>query len=325
MKFIDELKFNIRAGRGGDGVVQFHREKFKPRGGPSGGDGGNGGDVFVRAVRDSSLLSKYANNQNFAAENGVAGSKNSMHGRNGEDLIIDLPLGSFVTNLDTEETFDLINDGESVLILKGGHGGLGNEHFKSSVNRTPQEFTRGKVGQNARFSIELRIIADAGLMGLPNAGKSSLLNELTNANSKVGDYEFTTLSPHLGAMYGYILADIPGLIEGASDGKGLGHKFLRHILRTKILLHCVSMENEDVMESYNLIRREITDYSEELGDKLEIVVLTKSDLVEKSELTAILKKFKAMKKEVYVTSVYDDESVKNLRDFLIKKFKTFEV
>ena len=321
MKFVDELQFRIEAGNGGDGVVRFLREKFKPKGGPSGGNGGRGGDVYVRAVRDSSLLAKYAHNQIFRAEHGGAGGNNSRHGADGEDLIIDLPLGSYITNSTSGEVFELLSDGQMEHVLKGGNGGLGNEHFKSSTNRTPKEFTKGKRGEFGEFTVELRIFADGGLIGFPNAGKSSLLNELTNAESKIGAYEFTTLSPHLGNMYGYILADIPGLIEGASSGKGLGHKFLRHIRRTKVLLHCISLENEDVLKAYRSIRGELADYDKEMVNKEEIVILTKTDVVESEFLENARKSLEALGVRVESVSVYDDESLKNLTDSLIKIFQ----
>jgi len=318
MNFVDELQFTIEAGHGGDGVVRFLREKFKPNGGPVGGDGGRGGSVYVRGVRDSGLLAKYSHNQGFKAENGEPGGNNRRHGADGDDLTIDLPIGSYITNTSTGDVYELLEEGETLLILKGGHGGLGNEHFKSSTNQTPKEHTKGKPGQSGIFTVELRIFADVGLIGFPNAGKSSLLNELTNATSKVGEYEFTTLSPHLGAMYGYILADIPGLIEGASSGKGLGHTFLRHIRRTRILAHCISLESEDIVTSYKAIRKELKEYDPSLEEKEEVIILTKTDLVEKEDLAKKEALMKEFGKIVYTTSTYDDESVKVLRDGLVK-------
>jgi len=239
---VDELKIYAKAGKGGDGVVRWRSERGKPKMGPAGGNGGKGGNVYIRAVRDINILSSYKNKKEFIAENGGDGMKNSMEGKDGEDLIIDLPIGSTITDLKDEKKITLLEENEQILILKGGHGGLGNERFKSSTNTTPQEFTAGKSGHESEFFIELELIADVGFIGLPSSGKSSLLNELTNTKAKVGAYPFTTLEPNLGELYSYILADIPGLIEGASEGKGLGHKFLRHIKRTKALDHCVSLE-----------------------------------------------------------------------------------
>lgn len=223
MAFVDEMRIHMRAGNGGRGIVSWLHEKGKEYGGPAGGDGGNGGNVYVKAVRDIGILAKYRHEKEFSAEKGENGKSKSMHGRNGDDCEILLPVGSVVTNLSTKKTVELLVEGERVLLLNGGRGGYGNEHFKGSKNIRPYEWTPGKPGEEADFFIELRLVADAGLIGLPNAGKSSLLNELTNATAKIGNYQFTTLEPNLGDFYGYILADIPGLIEGASEGKGLGH------------------------------------------------------------------------------------------------------
>jgi GTP-binding protein len=213
MKLVDELRVHIRAGRGGNGVERWLHERGKEFMGPAGGDGGRGGDVFVRGVSDINILAKYKNTKEFVAEDGDAGSRNSRHGANGADLIIDLPVGSIITNLSDKKKFQLLSAGELIKILSGGNGGFGNEHFKGSTNQKPKEWTPGKNGDEADFTIELELIADAGLIGLPNAGKSSLVNELTNAMSKVGSYQFTTLDPALGDLYGFILADIPGLIK----------------------------------------------------------------------------------------------------------------
>ena len=324
MAFIDELKIHISAGRGGDGVVRWRHEKSVDKAGPAGGNGGKGGDVYLRAIRDISILSRYKNTKEFVAERGEAGMKKSMHGKNGADLVIDLPIGSVVTNLETREVFNLIEDEKLVKILNGGKGGLGNEYFKNAVNRTPEEQTDGKNPEQADFYIELELVADAGLIGLPNAGKSSLINVLTNSKSKIGAYQFTTLEPSLGDMHGYILADIPGLIEGASEGKGLGHKFLRHIKRTKTLLHCLSLENEDLVKSYKVIRNELKEYSEELTDKKEILILTKTDLVDEKTLEKAIKKVSKLNPNVLSATVLDDKSIKSLRDNLIKIFRTIK-
>jgi len=324
MAFIDELKIHISAGRGGDGVVRWRHEKGIDRAGPAGGNGGKGGDVYLRAIRDISILARYKNTKEFVAEKGEAGMKKSMHGKNGADLVIDLPIGSVVTNLETREVFNLIEDEKLVKILNGGKGGLGNEYFKNAVNRTPEEQTDGKNPEQADFYIELELVADAGLIGLPNAGKSSLINVLTNSKSKIGAYQFTTLEPSLGDMHGYILADIPGLIEGASEGKGLGHKFLRHIKRTKTLLHCLSLENEDLVKSYKVIRNELKEYSEELTDKKEILILTKTDLVDEKTLEKAIKKVSKLNPNVLSATVLDDKSIKSLRDNLIKIFRTIK-
>lgn len=315
---IDELKIYARAGKGGDGVVRWRKEKNKPLMGPAGGNGGKGANIYIRAVRDVSVLSRYIRKKEFFAENGEAGMKDSCEGKDGENLFIDLPIGSIVTNLKTGNKFELTKEGEEILVLRGGKGGLGNEHFKSSTNVSPEESTPGKSGEDAEFFIELELIADVGFIGLPSAGKSSLLNELTRAQAKVGAYPFTTLEPNLGEFYGYILADIPGLIEGASEGKGLGHKFLRHIKRTKILVHCVSFENENMIESYNTIRKELEKYNHELNKKEEILLLTKTDLVDENTIKKSLGKLEKINPNIKTISVYDDESIKEFSDYLIK-------
>jgi GTP-binding protein len=319
MAFIDEIQVHMKAGKGGDGVVRWRHEKGKDKAGAAGGNGGRGGDVYVRGVRSFHILSNYKHVKEFAAKNGGDGFRDSMHGKYGDDLIVDFPIGSTIKNLSTEKVITLLEDGETVMVLKGGKGGLGNEHFKASTNVRPMQKTLGKEGEEADFLIELALVADAGLVGLPNAGKSSLLNELTNAAAKVGSYAFTTLEPNLGAFYGYVLADIPGLIAGASEGRGLGHKFLRHITRTSLILHCVSAENEDVADAYKTIRNELKSYGTELVQKPEIVLLTKTDTVSEKDL---IKKKKALEKlcdEVISVSVLDDKSIKALSQLLVKQ------
>lgn len=318
MAFVDELKIYAKSGRGGDGVVRWLHEKGKEFSGPSGGNGGKGGDVYMQAVRDIGLLSSHAHQKEFKAGRAEDGKKNSRHGADGEDLIIKVPVGSVVTNLENKKEYRLDTEGEKVCILKGGRGGLGNEHFKASTNTTPYEYTLGKDGEEAQFYIELELVADAGLAGLPNAGKSSLLNALTNAKSKVGAYEFTTLEPALGDMQGYILADIPGLIEGAAKGKGLGHKFLRHIRRTRLILHCISFEVEDYKKEYEIIRKELEEFDQKLAEKEEVVILTKSDVADEKEIKSRINYFNKIKKTVFAVTVLDDNSVKELKDNLVK-------
>ncbi len=318
MALVDELKIYAKAGDGGTGVVRWLREKSKPWSGPAGGNGGKGGDVYFKAVRDSSLLSDYSHDPTFKAENGVPGGGNSMEGANGEDMFIKLPFGSFITNIDSGETFDLDEEGKEILVLKGGRGGLGNEHFKASTNTTPLESTSGKEGQDGNFHVELRLFADLGLVGYPNAGKSTFLNSVTNAKSKIGAYPFTTLDPHLGVLQEFVIADIPGIIEGASQGKGLGIKFLKHIKRTKIILHLISFENEDMMQTYKNIRAELEGYDPDLGKKDEIILLTKIDTVDESRVKEEVKKFEKLGKPVFVMSAYDSESVKKVSDEIVK-------
>ncbi len=318
MAFIDEIQFHIKAGDGGNGVVRWRHEKGKEFAGAAGGNGGKGGDVYLKAVRDLGILARYRNTKLFQAERGENGMRNSMSGRDGIDLIIELPIGSIVTNKSSEKKISLLKDGEMVLLLKGGNGGRGNEMFKSSTNIRPEEWTPGKPGGEADFYIELELVVDAGFVGFPNAGKSSLLNELTNADAKIGSYQFTTLEPNLGAVQGFILADIPGLIEGASEGKGLGHQFLRHIKRTKLILHCISLENEDIVKAYNTIREELENYGEGLAEKKEIIILTKTDMVTPEILKAAIKTMKKVNKDIFSVSILDDASVKALSDNLVK-------
>ena len=322
MAFVDEITFHAKAGKGGDGVVRWLHEKGKEYMGPSGGNGGKGGDVYVEGVRDIGILNSYRNIKIFEAEAGGDGDKKSMDGKTGEDLILKLPVGSIVTNLDTEQSIEILKEGERVLVLKGGRYGLGNEHFKGSTNQRPEMTTDGRVGEEADFHIELRLIVDAGFAGFPNAGKSSLLNTLTNAKAKVANYQFTTLEPNLGDLYGFILADIPGLIEGASEGRGLGDKFLRHIARTKMVLHCISLENEDINLAYQTIRKELEAYSTELASKREIVVLTKTDLVDVDTLATKIAEAKKLNLDVFCVSILNDEEVKQFKDDLVKTLRS---
>ncbi|OHB10914.1 MAG: hypothetical protein A3G05_02095 [Candidatus Zambryskibacteria bacterium RIFCSPLOWO2_12_FULL_45_14] len=320
--FIDELTLHLRAGRGGDGVVRWRHEKGKDHAGPSGGNGGKGGDVFALAVRDIGILSAYRNVKEFEAERGGDGAKDLKQGRDGKNIEIKLPIGSRLTNLTTGYSTELLNDGEKVLLLKGGRGGLGNEHFKSSTNIRPQESTNGVLGEEADFHIELLLVVDVGIIGLPNAGKSSLLNTLTSARSKVGDFPFTTLEPALGSFYGLVIADIPGLIEGAAQGKGLGHKFLRHIERTKALVHCISAEVENPLEAYRVVRKELELYNKEIIKKTEVIVLTKTDLVSTDEMEKKMAILKKVSDTVFPVSILDDKLVKKFGDYLTKTFKS---
>lgn len=320
--FVDEITIFAQAGNGGDGVERWRHEKFRPLAGPSGGDGGTGGDVLVEAVPDMAILRKYTGDLEFNAEHGQNGQNNSMAGKRGENCVIKVPVGSRVTDIERDRIYELSEVGQVQVILKGGRGGRGNEHFKSPTNRAPKETTKGHLGEVGKFKIEIALTADVGLVGLPNAGKSTLLNKWTNTTSRIGAYPFTTVEPHLGEMYGHIIADIPGLIEGASEGKGLGHKFLRHIQRTKMFLHLVSLESDDPVIDYYTIREELSKYDKTLLDKEEWIIFTKKDLVNKDHIDSVATKFDKLEKRVFFIDQNDEESLKNLRDSLVHYLKT---
>lgn len=279
--FQDHAQVKIQAGRGGDGRVSFHRTRFNPKGGPDGGDGGRGGDVIVRASHNSSTLSKYRNQKLWEAENGTPGGANKRHGKNGESLVLTVPPGTLIKRGDIVVA-DLLDDGAEAVIARGGSGGRGNTHFATSTFQAPKFAELGLPGESDEFIFELKLIADIGLVGLPNAGKSTLLSVVSNARPKIANYPFTTLSPNLGvarfADTELVLADIPGLIEGASEGKGLGDQFLRHVERTKVLVHLVDV-NDDVAKSYRVIRAELEAYSQKLAAKPSIVALSKASYV----------------------------------------------
>jgi GTP-binding protein len=317
MAFVDEVTIYAQAGHGGSGVVRWLHIRGKEKAGPAGGDGGRGGDIIFEGVRDLGVLSNYNYSKKFRAENGGSGDGNHKHGKDGRPIVLQVPVGTIVKDVTRGETIEILRSGQREVLFKGGPGGFGNDHFKSSTNQNPTETTPGKPGQAGSVQITLKLIADAGLIGFPNAGKSSLLNAITRATAKVGAYAFTTLSPNLGDHHGYLLADIPGLIEGASLGKGLGSKFLRHIERTRFIVHLVSAEREDLAEAYTTIRKELEAFGSTLASKPEFVVLSKIDLLtpeEQEAAIAVLKK--ASGKEVLSVSILDDASLKTLSDRL---------
>jgi GTPase len=313
MAFVDQVTIQAWSGKGGDGVIRWRRTREKARAGPGGGDGGRGGDLVFVGVRDLAALSQYRFQKKFRAENGEAGSNELRHGKDGEPLLLQVPVGTQIRIKESGEVFEIVREGEQLVVFKGGRGGLGNARFKSSVNQNPFEQTSGKEGKGGTVELELKIIADAGLIGLPNAGKSSLINALTRSKSKVGDYPFTTLAPNLGDFHGHILADIPGLIQGASSGRGLGIKFLRHIERTGTLLHLVSAEQDDPIAAYREVRKEVESFGKGLAQKPEIVILSKIDLIDPSQWET-KKELLAQKtgREVFVASVKDAETLDTL-------------
>lgn len=289
MKFLDQAKIHIQSGNGGNGCVSFRREKFVEFGGPNGGNGGKGGDIIIKCVDGLNTLIDYRYRQHFKAKNGSPGMGSDKTGRSGEDTIIEVPRGTLILEEDNEEVIaDIIDKDQSLTILKGGNGGFGNAHFKNSENQTPRTANDGENGQEKWIWLRLKLIADIGLIGLPNAGKSTLISTVSEAKPKIADYPFTTLNPVLGiAKYNdneLVIADIPGLIEGAHEGKGLGDRFLGHIERCNLLLHLIDANDTDVINSWKTVRNEISAYSKELDEKKEIIVLSKSDSINEEKL-----------------------------------------
>ena len=322
MAFVDHVIISASSGKGGDGVIRWLRTKETARGGPSGGDGGRGGDVILTGVRDLAALSLYRYEKKFHAEDGGAGKNELKKGAAGEPAILKVPVGTVARMMETGEEYEITKEGEEIVLFRGGKGGLGNARFKSSTNQNPFQQTAGRAGKGGDIEFTLKIIADAGLIGLPNAGKSSLLNALTRAKSKVGAYPFTTLSPSLGEFYGFILADIPGLIEGASSGKGLGIKFLKHVERTGILLHLVSADQDDPIAAYREVRKEIEAFGHALAKKDEVIILSKIDLISPDECeTKIMLLGRETGREVLPISVKEPKSLKKLSDRLVKILK----
>ena len=324
---IDDIKIKISAGAGGKGAVAFNTNLKSL--GPVGGSGGNGGSVFALGISDISALRQFRFKKEFEAENGGDGRGQFRDGRDGADLILKLPAGTVIHNLTrprldgesrraSRSETEIRKIGERVLLAQGGIGGRGNFHFRSSRNTTPMQFQGGRPGETFELRLELKLIADVGFVGLPNAGKSSMLNRLTNAKSKVANYPFTTLEPNLGAYYELILADIPGLIEGSSTGKGLGIKFLRHIERTPILFHFISAESPDPEKDYKTIREELGSYNKELLAKPEYLFLSKSDLADRTTLKEKSEILKKLNPRSAAISIHDPESVKKVEGILNK-------
>lgn len=320
MKFIDEAKIFIKSGDGGAGSVSFRREKYIEFGGPDGGNGGRGGSVIFEAVAGLNTLIDFRYQQHFKAKKGGHGMGSSRTGESANDLIIKVPVGTQIFEEDSETLLaDITKVGQQIILVKGGDGGFGNEHFKTSTNRAPRRSTPGWPGEEKWIWLKLKLISDAGLVGLPNAGKSTFLSKVSRAKPKIADYPFTTLKPMLGVVYidkhEFVLADIPGLIEGASEGHGLGHQFLRHVERCGVLLHLIDVTGEDVVKDYKTIRKELGKYSKLLKEKKEIIALNKCDALSKEEVEEKRKKLeKASKKKVIaISAVAGDNIEKTLR------------
>tara|TARA_B100001540_G_scaffold239966_1_gene214538 strand:+ start:684 stop:1667 length:984 start_codon:yes stop_codon:yes gene_type:complete len=323
MKFLDQIKIYVKAGNGGDGSPSFRREKFIEFGGPDGGDGGKGGSIILKSERNLNTLIDYRYQQHHKAKRGENGMGQNRTGKSGEDLILKIPIGTQVFEEDNKTLiYDFTKTGEEFVAAKGGKGGLGNTRFKSSTNRSPRKFTKGLSGEEFIIWLQLKTIADIGIIGLPNAGKSSLLASITNANPKIANYQFTTLNPNLGvASYDdkeVTIADIPGLIEGAHKGTGLGIKFLKHIERCKSLLHLIDITNNDLEKSYNEVKKEIKNYSLDLLKKKELIVFNKIDLVDEKIANKIVEKFsKKIKGEILTLSTLNKKSVLKIKAKLI--------
>ena len=323
MKFLDQVKIFVKAGDGGSGSASMRREKFIEFGGPDGGNGGKGASIILKAERNLNTLIDYRYTQHFKAEKGQNGMNKNKTGRNGKDLYLKVPIGTQILEEDNKTLlFDFKNEKEEFVVANGGRGGLGNTNFKSSTNRAPRKFTKGTLGEEFWLWLQLKTIADIGIVGLPNAGKSSLLAAITNANPKIANYKFTTLNPNLGvATYDnkeITLADIPGLIEGAHTGVGLGIKFLKHIERCKTLLHMIDITEENLEKSYNQIKEELGSYSRELLKKKEVIVLNKVDLLDKKTVEEIIKNFSKNKKcEVITLSTFNKDAVTKIKAKLL--------
>ena len=326
MHFLDQAKIFIRSGAGGPGAVSFRREKFIEFGGPDGGDGGKGGDIVFEAVPGLNTLIDFRYTQHFRAPRGKGGAGSNQTGAGGDDLVIKVPVGTQVLADDEERTLlaDLTKEGERIVLLQGGMGGRGNASYKSSTNRAPRQHQTGIAGEEMWVWLRLKLLADVGLVGLPNAGKSTFLNSVTNATAKIGDYPFTTLRPQLGVVRHkgreFVLADIPGLIEGAAEGAGIGDRFLGHVERTRLLLHLIAADNEDPVEAWRVVRGELDSYGAGLDDKVEIIALSKADLLDEKQRAKVVKALeKASGEAVFPISAPLEEGIGALLDSVIQR------
>jgi len=333
MKFVDEVEIEVKAGKGGNGIASFRREKYIEFGGPDGGDGGDGGNIYLKGTKTLNTLADFRTQKKFNAQNGENGMSKNKTGRNGVDLDILVPLGTIVCNAENDVFItELIKDQERLLVAKGGKHGYGNLRFKSSTNRAPRKFTKGSPGEQLILKLELKLLADAGLLGKPNAGKSSLLRAMTKAKPKVANYPFTTLNPSLGVVdigFGesYVIADIPGLIKGAASGIGLGTQFLKHLSRTNILLHVVDIQNANIDKELNEINLELEEYDKDLRNKEQYIVFNKIDLLDKLALERIKEEIYKIydKKTVFFTSTINNIGIDILKKRILELLKEIEI
>lgn len=313
---VDNIGLIIKAGNGGDGAATFLRNEMTAKGGPDGGNGGNGGNIYFQGSTNINDLREFRYKKNITADDGIPGKHKKLFGKNAEDLTILLPLGTRITDTNSTRVIEIIDKTTKVLIAKGGKGGRGNTEFKSATNQTPRYAEKGTQGEEKKLFLELRMIADVGLIGLPNAGKSSLLSVLTNATPKIGAYAFTTLEPNIGMLGKHAIADIPGLIEGASKGKGLGVEFLKHIEKTKVLVHCIDSSDADPEKTYETVRNEFKQFNISLLNKPEIILLTKTDLADEKTVKKNVKLLEKKNKKILTASIYNEKSLEVLKEKL---------
>ena len=319
--FIDQAELEIKAGNGGDGAVTFRREKYVPKGGPSGGNGGKGGDVIIQAFSNLNTLLDFKYKRKYLAGDGAIGGSSLKDGKNGKDVLIKVPVGTIIKDFNDDKILaDLDEEGKIIVIAKGGRGGKGNSNFATSTNQAPRYAENGKKGESKKIILELKLIADVGIIGFPNAGKSTLISVISSAKPKIADYPFTTLEPNLGIVYykdykSFTVADIPGIIEGAHEGKGLGLKFLRHIERTKILLFLIEVTSENIERDYKILLNELKQYSKKLAERKKIIALSKSDLLDKKSLEKMTKQ-KLFRAKIPITSISSatNEGIQELLD-----------
>ena len=329
MQFLDKTRIKIFSGHGGNGMVAWRREKYVDKGGPAGGDGGNGGDIYLIADENMSTLMDFKHKSHFKAESGENGSIKNMHGACAKELVIKVPMGTVVRDLKTGNIIaDLTQHGQKVLVAKGGRGGRGNARFATAQKRAPQFCEPGEPGIERDLELELKLIADVGLLGMPNAGKSTLISRISSAKPKIADYPFTTLIPNLGVVKkrsgdGYVVADIPGLIEGASEGVGLGHDFLRHVERCKFLVHLIDTTAENPVQNYKIINQELAKHSQKLADTYQIVALNKIDAIDEDKKNELLQEFKTLSDDVFAISAVSGENLEELLNFM--EIKTDEI